>query len=161
VTLRPELPRGALRASLAIRATAAAGTGSAAERTLELSIHGDITGRVSVEGHGFESGNRLELGTIWRGESRRRTVAIFVRGLHQDLNISEIHARPEFLKVQVEAREQISAQLSRYKVHIDIPADAPIAHCLGAASGEIRLSTNHPDAPKLRWSVDFAVLERP
>jgi hypothetical protein len=157
VTASPGLPLGDFKSSLRIKATGDRGE----VRNLTLAIYGAIVGRVTVDGPGLQDDQTLLLKTIWRGQARQRTLAIFVRGEHEDLVVSAIECRPAFVKVQVGAREQVSPNLARYKLQIDIPADAPITHCLGKSAGELKLTTNHPDARPLRLALDFAILEQP
>jgi hypothetical protein len=158
VVLPAGRPKGVFNARLQLEATPGAGE---TVKQFELPIHGIVSGRVSVQGPGLETGKKMELGTIWRGQARQHALSIFVRGPHEDLVVDDLQTRPEFIQARVGQREQVSETLARYKLHIELPADAPISHCLGASAGEIRFKTSHEDSPELRIAVEFAVLEKP
>jgi len=48
--------------------------------------------------------------------------------------------------------------LTRYRLEIEVPADAAPCSYMRPALGEVRITTDHPDLPELVLQVEFAIL---
>jgi hypothetical protein len=159
LTLAPGLKPGLFHTELKLAATPAAAEAAASSRDLSVQVAGQVSPNVWLEGPNLVESNVLDLGTITRGVGKKRGMALFVRGEGAAANVTSVHLRPEALKVRVGDREQVSEKLARYQIDVEVPPEAPAMACVGGLAGEIRLTTDHPEAPELRLKVDFAVLD--
>ena len=157
VNLEPGLKVGSHRG--VIRYRLIAGAGERREVSLrELPIAIDVVTPFTIHGRAIE-GNAMVLGNLPRGKVREEKALLLVRGAPSDFDITEVVTTPEFLKASVQREGASQTGTFRYKVQVTVPADAPLAACVGTAVGRVRLKTNHPDFPEAKFAVEFTVVE--
>lgn len=123
----------------------------------QLNVFSDVVGRVRVTGADLDD-RLLPIGLLTRGEGARRTVFVSVAGDRRELNVGEIETTPEFLRVRVAPDGEATETFSRYRVDIEVPADAAPCNYMRPGMGEVRIATDHPDLPELVLQVEFAIV---
>lgn len=156
LTLAPGLKPGLFHTEVKLAATSKTFEPA---RELTVQVTGQIAPSVWLEGANLVESNVLDLGTVPVGQGKKRSLALFVRGKEAEVKIGGVQVRPDALKVNVGPRERISEKLARYRIEVEIPKGAPTMACVGGLAGEIRFTTDHPEAPEMRLKVDFAILE--
>jgi hypothetical protein len=158
LALAPGLKPGPFYTEVKLQATPA-GADSPAEAARELSVPvaGQIAPSLWLEGPNLIESDLVHLGTIPLGKGKKRSMALFVRG-NEDVKVRVAGVRPESLHVSVGPREQVSEKLQRYRIDVEVPKESPAMAHIGGLAGEIRLATDHPEAPEFRLKVDFAVV---
>ena len=122
----------------------------------ELNVFSDVVGLVRLGGPDLD-GRTVGFGLLPQGSAARRTVLISLAGEQRELNVREIAATPDFLQVRL-AADGASESLTRYRLEIEVPADAAPCSYMRPALGEVRITTDHPDLPELVLQVEFAIV---
>lgn len=126
-----------------------------------VDVHTQVLSRVRFFGPQYEPGRILNLEQLVQGEGAISTVFLAIRGQTSALNVISQQVTPGFLDVRIEHDETLENGWTRYKIVVTVPADAPTANHLGANAGEVRLVTDHPDVPEIRFRVAVAIAPRP
>jgi len=157
VTLKSGLPQGSFRQKILLS------TNLETSQTLTVSIEGVIGSDIAVVGRGFNVRTGiLSLGTISGKAGVRRMLMLIVRGPHhKEVKFTPVEITPDMLNVEIgEPTEINNDTVSQFPLTIQIPKGGRPANHLGSKQGklgEILLDTNHPQAPRLRILVSFAV----
>ena len=158
VTVKPGLPPGPIHQKLLLQ------TNVASSPTLMLPIQGNIGGEIAVVGRGWDPDTGiLTLGEVSRRTGIERKLILVVRGpLRKEVEFKPMRVAPSVLKVSLGQRSEInSGAVVQIPLTIDIPQDSPPMNHLGSEQGElgeIILETTHPQVPKLRILVRFAIV---
>jgi hypothetical protein len=159
VTARPGLQQGPFKQKLILETDLKA----AAEQALP--IQGRVEGDITVAGADWDYAyNLLNIGAVPSGESATRRLLLMVRGPHRkDVTFKAAQANPNFLKVSIGKSTEINhGAVVQTPVTIEVPAGSPVCSHLGASRGDLGtfdLETTHPQVPRLRVLVRFAVEE--
>ncbi len=158
VTVEPGLPLGAFEQRILIS------TNQESAPSIDISVRGNIGSDISIVGRGWNSETGvLNFGTVSGNEGARRTVMLVARGSHRkELKFKPILVVPDdVLKVELGKTTPINkGAVTQTPVIIQIPKGSRAANHLGSEQGrlgEVLIETNHPQAPKLRIFVQFAV----
>ncbi len=158
VTVKPGLPLGAFEQKILIR------TNLESAPSINILVRGSLGSDISIVGRGWNSETGvLNFGTVASNEGARRTVMLVARGTHRkELKFKPILVVPDdVLKVEVGKTTPINkGAVTQTPVAIQIPKGSRAANHLGSEQGklgEVLIETNHPQAPKLRIFVRFAV----
>ena len=157
VTLKSGLPQGPFRQKILLS------TNLETSQTLTVSIDGTIGSDIAVVGRGFNVRTGiLSLGTISGTAGARRMLMLIVRGPHRkEMKFTPVKITPDLLNVEIgEPTEINNGIVSQFPLTVQIPKGSRPANHLGSKQGklgEILLDTNHPQAPRLRIWVSFAV----
>lgn len=157
VIVKPGLPQGRFQQKLVLH------TDVASSPTLTLPIEGTITSEIAVVGRGWDADTGiLTLGTVPRAAGAQCRLMLIVRGASRDkVEFVVDRVVPPILRVTLgEKREMNHGAVRQTPLLLEIPPDSPPVNHLGSEQnklGEILLDTNHPQVPKLRILVRFAV----
>jgi hypothetical protein len=155
VTVKPGLAQGPINQKLILEIEGGA--------SLSLPITGIIGSEIALVGRGWDSDTSiLHLGDVARSTGAQRQLMLVVRGPHRkEIKFKTATIRPDVLKVKLGQPSEINEGAAvRVPLTIDIPAGSPPTNCLGSEQGrlgEIILETTHPQVPKLRILVRFAI----
>jgi hypothetical protein len=155
VTVKPGLPQGPLRQKLTLKTNTSASPA--------LAIEGNIGSEIAVVGRGWDPDTGvLNLGEVSRSVGMQRRLSLVVRGpLRKDVTFHAAEVTPDVLKVSLGKPGEINqGAVVQIPLLIEIPADSHPANHLGSEQGrlgEILLDTTHPQVPKLRIRVRFAI----
>ena len=159
VTAKPGLQQGLFQQKLILKTDLKA----AAEKTLP--IQGTVGSEITIAGADWDyTYHMLNIGAVPHGESATRLVLLMVRGSHRkDVKFKVAEASPSFLKASLGKSKEINhGAVVQTPLTIEVPSDGPVCSHLGASKGDfgvIDLETTHPQVPKLRILVRFAVEE--
>ncbi len=157
ITVKPGLPLGAFRQKILIR------TNLERAPQVEVPVVGSVVGDikiVAVGGGWNDSTGTLTLGTVKSGEGATRQLILVVRGPHRrSVTFGPVRCMPEFLDVKLGERKETETSVT-LPVTIRIPKGSPAANYLGGEQGklgEIMIEADHPQVPRLRIRVCFAI----
>jgi len=157
VTVKPGLPQGPIEQKLILQ------TDMKSTPSLTLPIQGSIGSEIAVVGPHWDP----EKGVLWLGEVSgregiERRLLLVVRGpLRKDVKFKVASVSPSVLKVSLGKPTEINnGTVIQFPLLLDIPPHSRAANHLGSEQGplgEINLETTHPQVPKLRILVRFAI----
>ncbi|MEN6406304.1 MAG: DUF1573 domain-containing protein [Thermoguttaceae bacterium] len=157
VTIKSGLPLGAVRQELVLTTNLK----SASKQTLP--IEGMVGGEIAVVGVGWNpDAGVLNLGQVPGHEGARQQVLLVVRGsARKNVEFEIVEVTPATLKVSLGPRQEINrGAVVQFPLTVSVPPDSPPANHLGSQQGrygEILLKTTHPNVPRVRILVRFAV----
>ncbi len=155
VTVKPGQPQGPIRQKLILQ--------TSASTSQTLLIEGNIGSEIALVGRGWDPDTGiLNLGEVPRREGIRHRLLLVVRGpLRKGVQFKVLPPSPSMLNVSLGQRTEINnGTVVQIPVTVEIPPGSPPANHLGSEQGclgEIILETTHPNVPKLRILVRFAV----
>ena len=157
VKVKPGLPQGPIQQKLILQ------TDMKSNPSLALPIQGNIGSEIAVVGPRWDP----EKGVLWLGEVSgregiERRLLLVVRGpLRKEVKFKVASVSPAVLRVSLGKPSEInSGTVIQVPLLLDIPPGSRAANHLGSeqgALGEINLETTHPQVPKLRIFVRFAI----
>jgi hypothetical protein len=164
VTAKPGLPQGAFKQTITLT------TNSPDKKQLAIPVEGSVGTEIAVVGPNWDSEHDvLYLGMRKSKDGYRSRLLLVVHGPYR----RETHfklASPPPMPLQVSFGEMSlinNGQVTQTPLFIEIPKGSPSASHLGEAKTEkndgtdesavIEIETTHPDTPKLRIPVRFAV----
>lgn len=159
VTARPGLQPGSFQQKLILKTDLT----KAAEQTLP--IQGTVASEITIAGADWDYNyNILNIGAVPKSESATRRLLLMVRGPHRkDVTFKILKTDPSFLKVTLGKSKEINqGAVVQTPLTIEVPAGSPVVSHLGTSQGglgTIDLETTHPQVPRLRTLVRFAVEE--
>lgn len=164
VTLPPGLPKGPFEALLRVHTRNPADKATADAAPLEIQVQGSVVGYYSIFGPGgvgFDSttGALMVEDAIAQGDRIRLKCVLIAYGEHRTLEIRKIETKPEFLHVTV-TPEGNASKPGRYSLDVEIPPDAPTCNYGPTKPAEVLIVTDHPQAPEIRFKVQFIVRPR-
>jgi hypothetical protein len=157
VTVKPGLPLGRFRQTIVVH------TSLKSVPTVQIPVVGTVVGDISIVGRGWdEEASLLTLGRVSSLRGIQRRLLLIARGPHsKEVQFTLVGASPDWLQVDQERLKETtpfgSGTVTETPLVIRIPKGAPRANYLGSKFGEILIRTNHPDVPRLRIRVHFAV----
>jgi hypothetical protein len=157
VTVKPGLPQGPIQQNLVLE------TNLSARRELTLPIQGGVGSEIAVVGRGWDPDTGiLTLGEISRETGVTRKLMLVVRGpLRKEVKFKPQRVAPDILRVSLGQPIEINkGAVVEVPLSVDIPQGSPPANHLGSEQGklgEIILETTHPQVPKLKILVRFAI----
>lgn len=155
VTVKAGLPQGPIRQKLVLQ------TNSTSSPT--LSIDGTIGSEIAVVGRGWDPDTGvLTLGEVSRSQGTQRRLMLVVRGPgRKQVAFKPLSVAPDVLRVSLGRPGELNnGAVVQVPLTIDVPQGSPPVNRLGTEQGklgEIILETTHPQVPKLRILVRFAV----
>jgi len=157
VTVKPGLPLGAFQQRIRIR------TNLLAAPLVEVPVAGTIVGDIKIVpigGDWDDATGTLTFGTFNSSEGKERRLLLVVRGPYRrEVNFGQVQRVPEFIEVELAEKNETEASVTT-PVTIRIPKDSPAANYLGGEQGElgeIMIETGHPQVPRVRIRLRFAV----
>ncbi len=159
VTAKAGLPQGRFRQKLRFRLNLA----SPSEITLP--IEGIVGSEIAVAGPGWDPDKGvLTLGPVSSTAGAERRLTLIVRGPIRDrVAFKPIQVSPSLLRVSLGEKHAINGGIVvTTPLVIEIPPGSPTVDCLGSdlgRLGEIILESTHPQVPKMRFLVRFAVVK--
>jgi len=157
IKVKPALPLGTFRQTISIK------TNLKKRPAIDIPIEGVVTSDISVFGPGWnEEQNLLHLGEVPRQTGIRRTLLIIARGpASKEVKFTALKVTPQAMKVEIGATTSLGGTAAtQTPLTIEIPPGTPPMDFLGQRSGSIGviiLQTGHPEVPRLRLQVAFAV----
>ncbi len=157
VTVKPGLPQGPIQQKLVLQ------TDMKSTSSLTLPIQGNIGSEIAVVGPRWDPETGvLSLGEISGREGIERRLLLVVRGpLRKEVKFKVASVSPAVLRVSLGTPSEINnGAVVQFPLLLDIPPGSRAANHLGSeqgALGEINLETTHPQVPKLRILVRFAI----
>jgi hypothetical protein len=76
---------------------------------------------------------------------------------HRRLRIKNIETDPPYLHVSVTPLSIDKPDAGLYVILVEVPKDAPAGSYMGPGYGKLRIATDHPAAPEIKFDVLFAV----
>jgi hypothetical protein len=152
VTTPEDLPGGTFTASLQMSVVPAEASGE--PRRLTLPMTGKVPAFASLRGSRLNAlRDVVELGVVRRGEGAETRLLLTVRDKRR-LTIEEIESDPEFLQVRV---DPVAEKGGSYRISVWVPPDAPPSNFSSDQKAEVRIRTDHPRLPLVKFQVEFAV----
>ncbi|MGE0609727.1 MAG: DUF1573 domain-containing protein [Pirellulales bacterium] len=157
ITVKPGLPLGTVQQKLRIQSTLK----SLPEVLIPIS--GKVQGDINVIGRGWGDRNgALNIGLVPSDKGAERTLQLHIRGDHRnDIKVAVESVSPKFLQVSLGELEELKAgSIASMSLKITIPPGCQPCNHMGtdaSASGEVILTTTHPDVKQVRVNVNFAV----
>lgn len=99
----------------------------------------------------------LAMGSLRRWCGAEERITLTVSDEHRKLAIQAIEKTPEFLEVKVVPMVPDRPDSGLYWISVAIPKDAPPSNYAGNRKGEVRIFTDHPERPVLKFWVQFAI----
>jgi len=157
VTVKPGLPLGAFRQTIKVH------TNLEKRSVVEIPVEGFVSSDLSIVGPGWNAeAGVLRLGIVPGSAGLRRTLLVMARGPHaKEVQLSAAQIKPELLRIEVGQPSPIGTRgATQTPLTIEVPKGSPPANFTGSEAGplgEIILHTHHPQIPKLRVRVSFAI----
>lgn len=157
VDVKPGLPQGSFQQTIRLR------TNLESDPAVVIPIKGDIASDITVAGSGWDADlGLLAVGTVSSREGAQRRLILIVRGPHcREVKFKPVRVVPEFLQVQLGEPSPIgTGNVVQTPLVVQIPKGSRPANHLGSEQGklgQILLETTHPQVPRLRILVRFAV----
>ena len=95
----------------------------------------------------------VRLGVIRGGQSAETSLLLVVRD-HRKVTIEGIECEPRFLQVPV---DPVTETGGTYRILVRVPPDAAPSDFSSEKRGEVRIRTDHPGVPLVKFRVEFAV----
>ena len=103
-------------------------------------------------------GNAAAFGTVRQGTAKKCNLVLRAKGFDESFAIERVEANPSFLRCEVTPMLANGKNVGLFRVAVEIPADAPECIYQTPHVASIRLITNHPEKPELKFYVEFSVL---
>ncbi len=132
---------------------------------ITLPIEGIVGSEIAVAGPGWDPDKGvLTLGPVSSTAGAERRLTLIVRGPIRDrVAFKPIQVSPSLLRVSLGEKHAINGGIVvTTPLVIEIPPGSPTVDCLGSdlgRLGEIILESTHPQVPKMRFLVRFAVVK--
>ncbi len=104
------------------------------------------------------TGRIMRLGTLVRGQGAKETLVLKFRGLDRPVQIKEICAKPDFVRVSVKPFQADQPDNGLFRVEVVIPPETPACDYMGVRMGEVLIETDHPTRPTVKFQVEFSIL---
>ena len=151
----PPLPKGKITEWLQV--TVQPPDKSSAPRTVTVDILAKDIQRVTVEGPDLQFGDTVRIGPLRKGEGAQTRLIMKVSDEHRRLRIKNIETVPPYLHVSVEPLNIGKPDAGLYAILVEVPKDAPSGGYMGPEFAKMRIVTDHPFVPELKFDVLFAV----
>jgi len=155
VSVAPGAPVGEFQETLSIV------TDLAEEPEISVAIAGTRPGPLAFHGARWNSvGNYLHLGTFARGDGRKETVSLVLRGGPEDPRIEVVEVDPPQAKVTVKRDRSFAGSDggTRFLITVEFPANIPPMSRQLNDLGRVRLRTNHPELPEIQFGLRFQAI---
>ncbi len=159
VRLRITIPAGMASGQLSERIQFAVKPAEADETTLNVPITGKVPRRLAVIGPSVGSDGIVDLGQVYKGESRKKRLLLKVRDEDLELVATRIKCEPDFISANVLPYAGSSKDAGLSTLEIELPDRAPACSFLGVPMGSLRIDFDHPRIQDLELKLKFAVLE--
>jgi hypothetical protein len=164
LTIKPGLPEGAFKQTITFT------TNNPNRKELAIPIEGSVGSEISVVGPNWDSEHDvLYLGTVKSQAGTSNRLLLVVRGPYRrEVQFKLAEPPPVPLKVTIGSMTEINnGQAVQTPLLVEIPKGSPHASYMGQSqeneedkpdeAATIQLETTHPDVPKFRIPVRFAV----
>ncbi|MGE3407963.1 MAG: hypothetical protein AB7I37_14185 [Pirellulales bacterium] len=158
LTLEPGQPEGRLNGSLRVHLRVPGLPDDRQPAVEVVDVYTQVLKSVRYFGPQYEPGHVLNMEHVTQGEAVSSTVFLAIRGQAAKIKVLESHITPDFLQVELLHDETLENGWTRHKIVVTVPDNAPLANHLSTDLGEIRLVTDHPDVPEIRFRVALAVV---
>jgi hypothetical protein len=127
-------------------------------RKVRLQVTGSVPALAYLQGEKLDRARKtVKLGVLRQGEGAETRLLLKVRDA-DELAIEGIESDPQFLQVRI---DPVSEKGTTYRISIRVPPDAPLSNFYSYQRGEVRIRTDHPRLPVLKFHVEFAVTSWP
>lgn len=125
----------------------------------EFTVTGNQAGPIVIIGPDWYGGRHLlRLGTIPSSEGKTHRLTLMVDPFDEELEFTEIQARPAFVNVTLQKEpERSTPRRERYVLTLEIPPGSPHGIWHTRPPGELILKTNHPLQPELQINLQMEV----
>lgn len=130
---------------------------SSAPRVLTVDLFAKDIRRITVEGPNLQFGDTVRIGPLRKGEGAQSRLILKVADEHRHLRIEEIQTTPPYLHVSVAPLSVDKPDAGLYVILVEVPKDAPPGGYMGPDYAKMRIVTDHPFVPELKFDVLFAV----
>jgi hypothetical protein len=113
--------------------------------------------RITVEGPDLQFGDTVRIGPLRRGKGGQSRLIMKVDDEHRRLKIKNIETDPPYLHVSVAPLNINKPDTGLYVILVEVPKDAPPGGYMGPMYAKMRIVTDHPSVPELKFDVLFAV----
>jgi hypothetical protein len=151
----PPLPKGKITAWLQV--TVQPPDTSSAPRVLTVDLFARDIQRITVEGPNLDFGDTVRIGPLRKGEGGQARLIVKVADEHRHLRIKNIETEPPYLHVSVAPLSIDKPDTGLYVILVEVPKDAPPGGYMGPDYAKMRIVTDHPSVPELKFDVLFAV----
>jgi hypothetical protein len=151
----PPLPKGKITEWLQV--TVQPPDKASAPRVVTVDLFAKDIQRVTVEGPNLQFGDTVRIGPLRRGEGARARLIMKVADEHRCLRIKSIETTPPYLHVSVSPLSIDRPDAGLYVILVEVPKDAPPGGYMGPDYAKMRIVTDHPSVPELKFDVLFAV----
>jgi len=127
----------------------------------ELGFKGHVQGRIRVIGEGIDKQGVIRLGGVSEGEGAKSQFIVKVRDTDPELNLTGVETVPEFIQISLKPYRSSEGKVtpSLYRLHLEIPRDAPPCTYSVTRPGTIGLQFDHPRIKKLDLKVVFSIID--
>jgi hypothetical protein len=159
VAVKPGLPQGPFRQTILVRTTLKS------VPTFDVPIQGMVGSDISIVGRGWDAESGvLTLGTVSSQVGAKGLLILIARGPYRkQVSFKPIPSESDQLKVTVgETTEINNGAVTQTPLIVEIPKGSRQANHYGSDQGkfgQIIVETTHPQVPKLRILVRYAVVE--
>jgi hypothetical protein len=163
VTAKSGLPLGAINQTIRIPTFVNGEPGETVQLVIEGNVVGDIRLLHAGEARFIADQNRLVMKTVHRDEGAIVPMRVLVTGPHRDsINLRIGTIDPEnILKAKLGNVKKLSeGKTHMYELTVEIPKGSPLINrtgAQGAPRGVITIESDHPDSPKFKLFVEFAI----
>ncbi len=157
VMVKPGLPQGSFRQPLIFH------TNIPSSPKITLPIEGNVASDIAIVGRDWDAESGiLSLGTVPQRTGAKASLMLVVRGpLRKEVQFKAVQAVPDVLKVSLGKMTAINrGAVMETPLTIEVPPGSLPVNRLGseqAPLGEVFLESTHPQVPKIRILVQFAV----
>jgi hypothetical protein len=157
VRVKSGLPLGAFRQTIRLI------TNLETVKSIDIPVLGSVASDVSIVGAGWDDRRGvLNLGTFQSQKGAERQLLIVVRGPHRkEVKITPVETAPDLLNVDVgPLREARDGSVTQTTLKLSVPSGSRPCNYVGPSEdqlGKIILETTHPNAPRVKILVRFAV----
>jgi hypothetical protein len=130
---------------------------SSAPRVLTVDLFARDVRRITVEGPKLDFGDTVRIGPLRKGEGGQARLIMKVADAHRHLRIKNIETNPPYLHVSVAPLSIDKPDAGLYVILVEVPKDAPPGGYMGPDYAKMRIVTDHPSVPELKFDVLFAV----
>lgn len=134
-------------------------TGDEVEQRIDRPlVRGTVQSSAALFGRKIQSDGYLRVGALRNGEGANEDVFMVLREAKDPVEILAVEYEPTWLKIDVTPQEAEKEGERLFKVHVEVPRDAPVCMHTGSGAVPITIRTNHPRTPVVRFFLEFAVI---
>jgi len=123
----------------------------------KVKFYGDSPKGLFLSG-ACQDGPAAVLGVVRQGVAKGCNMILKAKGFDDTFRIDRIVCEPSFIRCTATPMLAGGKNVGVFRVTVEIPAEAPECIYQSPECATIRLITNHPEKPELKFLVEFTVL---